>query len=424
MEKNVTVTDVFGIVYGATYPKRAKGLVKNGRARFVDDHTVCLVCPPDEFYSEDFFMEYKDNITKEELLKQAEELNRQAEELLKQSAEKTAEGRDLEEKAERLEKSAEVLDDKAAHLDDRADEIEEAGEEAGSESGSDAAEEIRDAAEGLRDEAEEMRDNAEEIRDAAEEAGEEAEKLSKRSEYLKAQATRLYHYAESVYGEASAKVKDFLADHKDEIAEARAVAAEAMAAAGTALKKAFGETKRYAGEAWDYAKEHINVSETKRQAHEAAEYAKVFTSEFEKAAAEAGAYANPGEAHKAAAKDGKKPRLTMEYILGELARIGEDTEQLKAAMEYIRNHGTNDGSGSYLAQMIAAREQTNRDLIFTYTKMYEELRAYPFWSKNQRLQELAMIQKQFASTAPEGFLENLTAQVLSELYLTKEEAAE
>jgi len=35
-----------------------------------------------------------------------------------------------------------------------------------------------------------------------------------------------------------------------------------------------------------------------------------------------------------------------------------------------------------------------------------------------------MIQKQFASTAPEGFLENLTAQVLSELYLTKEEAAE
>lgn len=37
MEKNVIVTDVNGKVIGATYPKRAKGLVKNGRAEFIDD---------------------------------------------------------------------------------------------------------------------------------------------------------------------------------------------------------------------------------------------------------------------------------------------------------------------------------------------------------------------------------------------------
>lgn len=50
MEKNVIVVDEQGNQYGATYPKRAKGLVKNGRARFVDDsHTkICLACPPNE----------------------------------------------------------------------------------------------------------------------------------------------------------------------------------------------------------------------------------------------------------------------------------------------------------------------------------------------------------------------------------------
>ena len=48
IEKNVIVVDEQGNEYEATYPKRAKGLVKNGRARFVDEHTICLACPPNE----------------------------------------------------------------------------------------------------------------------------------------------------------------------------------------------------------------------------------------------------------------------------------------------------------------------------------------------------------------------------------------
>ena len=48
IEKNVRVIDEQGNEYEATYPKRAKGLVKNGRARFIDEHTICLACPPDE----------------------------------------------------------------------------------------------------------------------------------------------------------------------------------------------------------------------------------------------------------------------------------------------------------------------------------------------------------------------------------------
>ncbi len=43
------VVDEQGKQYEATYPKRAKGLVKNGRARFIDEKTICLACPPNEW---------------------------------------------------------------------------------------------------------------------------------------------------------------------------------------------------------------------------------------------------------------------------------------------------------------------------------------------------------------------------------------
>ena len=46
IEKNIIVVDELGNEYEATYPKRAKGLVKNGRARFIDDNKICLACPP------------------------------------------------------------------------------------------------------------------------------------------------------------------------------------------------------------------------------------------------------------------------------------------------------------------------------------------------------------------------------------------
>ncbi len=45
--KNIEVVDEAGNVYEPTWPKRAKGLVKNGRARFVEENRICLACPPD-----------------------------------------------------------------------------------------------------------------------------------------------------------------------------------------------------------------------------------------------------------------------------------------------------------------------------------------------------------------------------------------
>ena len=47
MNKNIEVVDEAGNVYEPTWPKRAKGLVKHGRARFVDENCICLTCPPD-----------------------------------------------------------------------------------------------------------------------------------------------------------------------------------------------------------------------------------------------------------------------------------------------------------------------------------------------------------------------------------------
>lgn len=47
MPKNIEVVDEAGNTYAPTYPKRAAGLVKHGRARFIDENRICLACPPD-----------------------------------------------------------------------------------------------------------------------------------------------------------------------------------------------------------------------------------------------------------------------------------------------------------------------------------------------------------------------------------------
>lgn len=56
MTKNVFVVDEFGNEYTPTYAKRAKGLVKTGRARWKDENTICLACPPEDINLEDVTM--------------------------------------------------------------------------------------------------------------------------------------------------------------------------------------------------------------------------------------------------------------------------------------------------------------------------------------------------------------------------------
>ena len=88
IEKNVIVIDEQGNKYEATYPKRAKGLVKNGRARFVDENTICLclACPPNEILEDN---EMSENIEKIENTNVAE--NEKAKAAVTETAKNAAE---------------------------------------------------------------------------------------------------------------------------------------------------------------------------------------------------------------------------------------------------------------------------------------------------------------------------------------------
>ena len=81
----MNVVDEQGNVYEATYPKRAKGLVKNGRARFVDEHTICLACPPNENLEDNKMSENTninvEKITAREIWEQVIALQKQIESL-------------------------------------------------------------------------------------------------------------------------------------------------------------------------------------------------------------------------------------------------------------------------------------------------------------------------------------------------------
>ena len=78
--KNIKVVDEHGKEYEATYPKRAQGLVKNGRARFIDENTICLACPPSDDYTEDRIMSEKitgtDKYTVDYILEQIEKISK------------------------------------------------------------------------------------------------------------------------------------------------------------------------------------------------------------------------------------------------------------------------------------------------------------------------------------------------------------
>ena len=62
-QKTVRVTDEAGGEYEATYPKRARGLVKHGRARFTDESqtAIILTCPPNQH------MNLEDNTMNEQI---------------------------------------------------------------------------------------------------------------------------------------------------------------------------------------------------------------------------------------------------------------------------------------------------------------------------------------------------------------------
>lgn len=66
MTKNITVTDENGNIAGSTYPKRALGLVKKDRARWINADTICL-CAQDmeeKTMANNFYEIFDNQITK------------------------------------------------------------------------------------------------------------------------------------------------------------------------------------------------------------------------------------------------------------------------------------------------------------------------------------------------------------------------
>lgn len=72
-KKTVIVIDEQGNKLESTYPKRAKGLIKNGRAQYVDENTICLAGLPKQIILEDKRM--NNNIKLEENKKVAIDLS-------------------------------------------------------------------------------------------------------------------------------------------------------------------------------------------------------------------------------------------------------------------------------------------------------------------------------------------------------------
>ena len=63
MEKNISIIDLNGKLIGQTYPKRAKGLVKNGRAEYAGDCTIrLLVAHSSTIYDQDMEVEIMSNV--------------------------------------------------------------------------------------------------------------------------------------------------------------------------------------------------------------------------------------------------------------------------------------------------------------------------------------------------------------------------
>ena len=71
MTKNIIVVDAQGKKHGTTYLKRAKGLVKQGRARFLSQTMLCLACPPNQYLEDNIMSEQTiENNTFEQLSQQ------------------------------------------------------------------------------------------------------------------------------------------------------------------------------------------------------------------------------------------------------------------------------------------------------------------------------------------------------------------
>ena len=203
MEKNVTVFDSEGKIIGTTWPRRAAGLVKNGRARYyggVETAIILARSPDTESSKED---ENMSNFTNEELRAKIEEMVREAREKLDAVC-KTA---------------SDAIDDLVDNIEGRGNDADSA-DDTGDIGGADGAEPREDGEPKARgriirisdEDMEKLRAKMKSLRDSMMSAADEAKNVA-----VKAGA-EIGRYAESV----KAKVTEKIAEAKAKEAEANA----------------------------------------------------------------------------------------------------------------------------------------------------------------------------------------------------------
>ena len=398
MAKNVTVKDAFGNVYEATWPKRAKGLVKAGRARFVDDHTICLVCPPEEFYSEDFFMDK--NIQREEMLREAATLAKKAEDLLRQADK-------LSDHADALSDSAEAMEDAAEALRDRAEEL---AEEAGDGDGS--AEELEEEAEAKEKEASRCKEEAGKQRSVA-------DQLREQAKYLAEQGRRLGEKAQQLCTQTMDSVKVFVDSHQEEIDAVQSAVKKALDTAvtytGKALKFTGEKAKEYGTRAVEETKKAMEILK-QRFGEAKAEEPEEEPEEEECCCRNGGAPRHGGPRH--GGFRGHHPRRGAGHLFMEMQRIAEGGSRLQALLREVKeNPDMPAETVAAMERMVTEREKTNRDLLAAYEKIYQEEKEYPFWYANRKVEELESLREKFKGVVSDEFLDELTEKKLREIYL-------
>ena len=117
------------------------------------------------------------------------------------------------------------------------------------------------------------------------------------------------------------------------------------------------------------------------------------------------------------------PQLTMEYLLGKIDQLANDTPYLSetiAALKDMKSDpafadnpaGDNAGAGkaNALAQIVRTRETTNQHLIALYKQMYEDLRS-PGSNKLDQLRQVTEIFKN-ASSPSLPFVQEIAEKML------------
>ncbi len=330
MEKNVTVLSSEGEMIGVTYPKRALGLVKKGRARYLDgDETVIVLAssPVDITSQED---DMNNNFNFDEFIVKAKATAKVASEEVSELADKSAKKID-----DVFAKLNDAFRDYAAKINEAAEAVkaEEAGSDAESEEAVEPFEEvIEDVLGDINDEEVRAKIRAEVEREKA------------RRERAKERAQR------------KAEVERKMSEVAKEAAKTVAVAAR-DAAAWT--KQTIKNAEAKLAEAKEKAKEAELISKEK-----------VAEAKERIAAATAAAKAESEPA----------PELTVEGMLYEIRRIERDNEHIISALDSVLSIQS-DGPGDIGAQakasaietIVKCRETTNQKLLDTYSAMLQEL---------------------------------------------------